>query len=404
MSTIFIQIASYRDPELVPTIHDCLSKAAYPENLRFGICRQYDPNDGFDNLDEWRSDSRFQIQDVLGTESGGMCWARASIQGMYNNETYTMQLDSHHRFAQDWDTHLIKDLELTGSSKPLITGYLGGYNAGSPPPIPEPYAATQIIPRRFAPPGTVSFGTMPIDESVPRLARFVSGHFFFTLGQHCRDYAYDPELYFAGDEISLSIRSYTLGYDLYHPAKFVVWHEYQTYPRPKHWQDHQTRQTGRTWYERDTYSKQRIRQLLQEEDYGIDLGRYGLGQARSHRQYEDYAGFNFAKKLIHPDALSGSKLPTTVSDDSEWTKDLYQHSPDLKPMIDHLDNDQVQEYRLHYRYNDNVLNTKTFPKYEFVHQLSYWTHVSFYSELRPNNIQTQAISRDGSVQEHITQL
>jgi hypothetical protein len=35
---IFVQIASYRDPELVPTIKDCISKAKNPENLVFGIC------------------------------------------------------------------------------------------------------------------------------------------------------------------------------------------------------------------------------------------------------------------------------------------------------------------------------------------------------------------------------
>ena len=37
---IFIQIASYRDPQLVPTIKDCIEKAKNPKNLvliTFGI-------------------------------------------------------------------------------------------------------------------------------------------------------------------------------------------------------------------------------------------------------------------------------------------------------------------------------------------------------------------------------
>jgi hypothetical protein len=38
--TIFVQIASYRDPQLIPTIKDMLGKAKYPENLRLGIARQ----------------------------------------------------------------------------------------------------------------------------------------------------------------------------------------------------------------------------------------------------------------------------------------------------------------------------------------------------------------------------
>ena len=35
--TIFIQIASYRDPELPITLQSCIENANNPENLRFGI-------------------------------------------------------------------------------------------------------------------------------------------------------------------------------------------------------------------------------------------------------------------------------------------------------------------------------------------------------------------------------
>ena len=35
---VFIQLASYRDPQLVPTMRDALAKADNPENLFFGIC------------------------------------------------------------------------------------------------------------------------------------------------------------------------------------------------------------------------------------------------------------------------------------------------------------------------------------------------------------------------------
>jgi len=40
-NTIFIQIASYRDPQLLPTLKDCIEKAKYPKNLRFGIAWQH---------------------------------------------------------------------------------------------------------------------------------------------------------------------------------------------------------------------------------------------------------------------------------------------------------------------------------------------------------------------------
>ena len=39
---IFVAIAAYCDPILPWTLDDCLSKARNPENLRFGVCWQYD--------------------------------------------------------------------------------------------------------------------------------------------------------------------------------------------------------------------------------------------------------------------------------------------------------------------------------------------------------------------------
>ena len=64
MSKIFIQIASYRDPQLIHTIKDMLANAKKPQNLVLGIARQYSETDGFDNLDEYRKDKRFRILDI----------------------------------------------------------------------------------------------------------------------------------------------------------------------------------------------------------------------------------------------------------------------------------------------------------------------------------------------------
>ena len=93
--TIFVQIASYRDPELENTVRDMIANADRPEKLRFGIAKQYSEEDGFDKLQEFRGDDRFRILDIPHTESNGACWARHLIQQLYKNETYTLQIDSH---------------------------------------------------------------------------------------------------------------------------------------------------------------------------------------------------------------------------------------------------------------------------------------------------------------------
>src|SRR4028119_761367 len=101
MESIFIQIASYRDPELLPTLRDCISKAGNPENLVFSIAWQHCDCDEWDNLLEFKNGSRFKIIDIPSKESKGACWARNLLQQQYSGETYSLQLDSHHRFIRN---------------------------------------------------------------------------------------------------------------------------------------------------------------------------------------------------------------------------------------------------------------------------------------------------------------
>ena len=108
MAKIFVSIASYRDPELLPTLRDLISNAKHPENLVFSIAWQHSTEDAWDNLEEFKGDPRFKVIDIDFRESKGACWARHAIQQNYNNEEYYFQLDSHHRFVKDWDTECIK--------------------------------------------------------------------------------------------------------------------------------------------------------------------------------------------------------------------------------------------------------------------------------------------------------
>ena len=319
-SLIFVQIPAYRDPEVVPTIKDLISKSAFPHNLRFGICNQYHEDDKW-SLDEWRDDDRFTIMDVPWNESKGLCWARGEIQKMWQGEGYTLQIDSHHRFLDNWDVHLIKMMEQVDSEKPIITSYAGMYEPKENKLLNEdPF---KMVGKQFTSGGTILFYPEAIENykelEKPIKGRFVSGHFYFTLGKHCQEYKYDPNLYFAGDEISLSIRSWTLGYDIYHPHYVVVWHEYTREGREKHWGNHTTENLDvidMTWSDRNDISLKRLRQMLQEEDNGTDIGEYGLGSVRSHREYENYAGIDFANRVLHEDTIKGVEPPCITDDNN----------------------------------------------------------------------------------------
>jgi hypothetical protein len=81
---------------------------------------------------------------------------------------------------------------------------------------------------RFIPEGAVFFlpSSIPNWETLtePIPSRFYSAHFCFTLGQFTKEVSHDPEFYFHGEEISIAVRAFTHGYDLFHPHKLVIWH------------------------------------------------------------------------------------------------------------------------------------------------------------------------------------
>jgi glycosyltransferase involved in cell wall biosynthesis len=308
---IFIQIASYRDPELIPTVKDCLSNAKHPENLVFGICRQYHIEDGFDDLFEYKDDKRFKILNIPHEESKGVCWARNQVQQLYNGEEYTLQIDSHMRFEKNWDETLIqmiKQLQELGVPKPLLTGYVSSYNPKNDPQerVRVPW---RMVFDKFIPEGAVFFlpETIPnwelLDTPVP--ARFYSAHFCFTLGSFAKEVQHNPDFYFHGEEISITVRAFTKGYDLFHPHRVVIWHEYTREGRTKQWDD-----------DKEWYKKNENAHLLNRKLFGMDgldqeghEGKYGLGDVRTLRDYEEYAGLLFSKRAVQKYTLEKNYPP-----------------------------------------------------------------------------------------------
>ena len=333
---IFVQIASYRDPQLIPTIKSILENAKKPKNVVLGICRQYHPEDNFDNLDEYRDDKRFRIKDVLYSESKGVCWARNLTQQLYKGEEYTLQIDSHMRFEKDWDDTLIKmikQLQKKGFSKPLLTGYVSSFDPDKDPAgrVNEPW---RMAFDRFIPEGAVFFlpETIPNWKEMkePVTSRFYSAHFAFTLGKFCEEVQHDPEFYFHGEEISIAARAYTWGYDLFHPHKVLIWHEYTRKGRTKQWDD------DKEWVKRNDHSHLTNRQLFGMdglEQTGHD-GPYGFGSVRSLRDYEKYSGLLFEKRAVQQYTLDKNYPPNPYNFESEeeWKKNfasIYKHCIDV---------------------------------------------------------------------------
>jgi len=193
---IFISIAAYRDPELLPTIRDCISKAKYPDRLYFGICWQRTEEE---SLEEYSDHPQVKYFDIDWKLSQGACWARHLIQkNLFANESYYLQLDSHHRFIPNWDEQLIEMLSATKqqSSKPIIGTYATTYWPEDPVLKNEPYKINTFD--SFTADGDLISRPVYISnhenlkvDFIP--ARLLSGHFIFAEGCFVDECMYDPK-------------------------------------------------------------------------------------------------------------------------------------------------------------------------------------------------------------------
>lgn len=379
--TIFVQIAAYRDPELIPTVKDCIAKATKPGRLRFCIGWQFAEGE---SIDELRNLPNIEIIEIPYKDSKGACWIRRKIQDRYKGETYTLQLDSHHRFIEGWDSKavdMLESLKKKGVTKPLLTAYLPSYE-----PANDPAARVQDIWQinydRFLPEGPIFLrpstlkGWQNLHEPAP--SRGLSAHFIFTLGQWCTEVPYDSELYFHGEEISLAVRSYTHGYDLFHPHKHLVWHQYTRSNVKKHWDDNSN------WNTLNTLSYRRVKILFGvdgEDQKQINFKECGLGTTRTLQDFERYAGVDFKKRRFHKDVISETLPPVKFINEETFQKELVTrfkycidvHRPEL-PENDYdfwcvvfKDKDNRDMYRKDADENEIKTIIATLPDDKFVH-------------------------------------
>jgi hypothetical protein len=312
--TIYVQIAAYRDPELLNTLRDCIGKATHPERLQFAIGWQHSPYEQWDNLDEYKDDSRFHIIDIDYRDAKGPCWIRHKLNTAYNGQRYTLQLDSHHRFEPNWDVELIGMLENLRSKEhplPVLTSYLPSFD-----PAKDPEGRTNMPWvmefDRFAPEGPVHFLPHTIDNfkelDKPIPTRFASGHFIFADGKFCQDVEYDPNYYFHGEEINLSVRAYMAGYDLFAPHRVFIWHEYTRNNKKKHWDDH------KDWALLDRDSYKHGRELLGMDN---EMSEKTLTKSkRTLKEYEMYAGLEFSTRRVHKETLKKTIPPISLDEQS----------------------------------------------------------------------------------------
>lgn len=309
---IFISIASYQDPMLFFTLQDAHAKAAQPALLRFGVADQH-PHDQRAALAALPFARQLRYCHVYPQDTLGVCWARNLAFSLYDGEEYLLQIDSHMCFEQDWDDNLRRQHAqlLERSAKPILSTYPYSFDmVGGVPVYTRPEGATVLVLRPH--PDT------PLTDGNPVL-RFLARHmytdqpvagchvaagFIFCAGRLVEEVPYDPYLYFHGEEQSLALRSYTRGWDIFHPTWIPLYHLYKkidTVHETHHWHGEVAARRAFDMAHLEQRARQRLGRLVRGKDLP---GAYGLGAERSLDQFIAFSGIDY-KQLVIRDPYEG---------------------------------------------------------------------------------------------------
>jgi [Skp1-protein]-hydroxyproline N-acetylglucosaminyltransferase len=325
--TIYISVASYRDPECGPTVESILARAKYPERIRVAIIAQQsskeDPNycapekpcDTNPEQAYCKYAKQVDVYNVEAELSVGPVFARHLAHRMYRGEHFAMQVDSHIRFTEDWDEDIIWQWKSAKNEMAVLTTYLSDIigsidpvsNKSKHPGRPimcksdyEGRGKTKHLRHGQQPEGP------PGIKGQPTLHPFWAAGFSFARAHFVIQVPYDQYLpmVFQGEEISMGLRGFTYGYDYYAAERSVCFHMYaikENKEKRKHvklfWEN------GSMYGGAEVQAMKRLNGIIAMGDPNdtydhTDEDKYGLGKIRTTKKFFDTFGIHTDTQVV----------------------------------------------------------------------------------------------------------
>lgn len=295
--SIFISVASYRDKQLPKTVKSLIDNAKYPKDLHFGVLDQAEKN-------KWADlsfvNSKITHKKMHMKDARGAGYARKICMDMYDGEDYFFQVDSHMRFAANWDVRLMTMLEqsqkLAKNEKIILSQFPAPYQLwtngkeyfpeGDPVFWSDPSWTSVVWTWRGLWAGNREFMS---DKTKPCQSHTILAGYVFAPGNLVKEVPYDPRISFMGEELCFAIRAYTRGWDIYAPNEMLVWHYYTRKEDPKIWNQRDDMTRDHKWLDLEKKSHAVQRSVLLGQEEGI----YGVQKGDRYEEYQKMIGKNF---------------------------------------------------------------------------------------------------------------
>lgn len=326
--TIYVGIASYRDFQCRLTVESIFGRARFPERIRVGVVDQIVPgedvacNEPVQPCDKnpeqalCKYKDRVDVFQMEAELSIGPVFARHIGYRLYRGEYYATQSDAHVTYTLGWDVDIIEQLEVTKNDMAVLTTYLTDIQ-GSLDPQGHSLRRTRPImcntvyeggPQGMHLRHASQPERMPSVHGTPQLQPWWAAGYSFSRGHFIVNVPYDPyqPMIFQGEEMSIGIRGFTIGYDYYAPERSVCFHHYATGKNavirnkvPHFWEnDRKYAGTGKRAMARLLGIVHMNPETDPKEWDHTEEDRYGIGKVRTPEKFYEVFGINTLAKTI----------------------------------------------------------------------------------------------------------
>ncbi|KAL7559540.1 hypothetical protein ACA910_011930 [Epithemia clementina (nom. ined.)] len=344
--SIFLSLASYRDETCFTTLYNAYAKAQHPDQLFVGLVQQnchencksgvlangtvedVPPDDDCyakfcaSDIGQVRCNNQKKQQvrllDINESESLGPYAARYLTSKLWYGESWFMQIDAHMTFAQNWDALSVAMLNKAPSTRPVLSHYPPAHTIdletrrGQPssrlcgPVFSRSDLENQII--------RLEGGAVwdKQHQETPLFAPFTAAGYFVSHSRMLKEVPFDPFLpwIFMGEEIIMSSRLWTSGYDIFSPTQSVVGHWYVRRHKPKFWESVHRAFTVGVHNPLQMHILDRVRyqmgypeaapDLLSDRTILTAVESYTMGRVRPLSLYLTLVGLNMTTKEVTP--------------------------------------------------------------------------------------------------------
>jgi hypothetical protein len=314
MAKIFVNICSYRDKLLAPTICSLLETESGRNQITYGIFEQTKLEDSLQvKYPEIVKNPKVRYKRIDPEFSDGVVWARCINSMQIYDEEFQYQIDSHMLFDKDWDHQLILDYnhtsKLANTKKVLLTSGTKNFDLDG----------ERITKHTLTDDITVKLGYFQFDKNLRLHAHgpwvpstevatpsihICAGNFFAPVSW-IKDVGYNTNIFFEGEEQMFVITSIVAGYQIFHHRKIKVYHYLKS-------SNHESKQTINP-----VANPERLKKNIERSEKELVDYIYSLDEAQLER-YRKITGVDYINRKLENRAISrGISINPGVTNDWE---------------------------------------------------------------------------------------